>query len=171
MTLQIRFATPQDAPTLHRFICELAAYEREPDAVEVTPQRLREQMAQPRPPFECLLAEEHGAQPAVAKGFALFFSSYSTWRGCPGLYLEDLYVSPAHRGAGVGRALLGALARLARARGCARLEWWVLDWNEPAQRFYESLGAQAMGEWTTYRLTDEALEALAQRGPTIEGGA
>lgn len=171
MPLKIRFATPDDASTLHRFICELAEYEREPDAVKVTPAQLREQMGQPQPPFECLLAEEEvEAEAPSARGFALFFSNYSTWRGRSGLHLEDLYVSPTYRGAGVGGALLAALARLAQARGCARLEWWVLDWNTPAQRFYESLGAKAMGDWTTYRLTDEALANLAKKGPPIGSG-
>jgi GNAT superfamily N-acetyltransferase len=164
VTLRIRFATPEDASILHRFICELAEYEREPDAVEVTPDELRAQLSQPRPPFECLLAEQGDAAAAEALGFALFFGSYSTWRGRPGLYLEDLYVSPVHRGAGIGRALLAALARLARERGCARLEWSVLDWNTPAIGFYEQLGATARSDWTVYRLTDEALERLAAMG-------
>lgn len=168
VSLRIRFATPDDAPTLHRFICELAAYEREPAAVKVTADELRAQLSQPRPPFECLLAERPGDAATEALGFALFFGSYSTWRGRPGLYLEDLYVPPVHRGAGVGRALLAALARLARARGCARLEWPVLDWNAPAIGFYARLGAIAMSEWTTWRLTDEALERLASEGPAVE---
>jgi hypothetical protein len=96
--LRIRFATPEDASILHRFICELAEYEREPDAVKVTPAELHAQLSQPRPPFECLLAERGDAPAAEALGFALFFASYSTWRGRAGLYLEDLYVPPAHRG-------------------------------------------------------------------------
>lgn len=167
MPLRIRFATPEDAPTLHRFICELAQYEREPDAVKVTAAELHAQLSQPRPPFECLLAEEGEGPAAQAQGFALFFGSYSTWRGRPGLYLEDLYVSPAHRGFGVGGALLAALARLAQERGCARLEWSVLDWNTPAIGFYARLGAIAMSEWTTYRLTDAALERLAATGAAV----
>lgn len=183
VSLRIRFATPEDAPTLHRFIRELAEYEREPDAVRVTPEQLRAQLSQPRPPFECLLAEDeghgegegpgegpHGGVAGQARGFALFFTSYSTWRGRPGLYLEDLYVPLAHRGAGVGGALLAALARLARERGCARLEWSVLDWNTPAIGFYERLGAIAMSEWTTYRLTDDALERLAASGAAVGTG-
>jgi GNAT superfamily N-acetyltransferase len=167
VTPRIRFATPEDAALLYRFIRELAEYEREPDAVKVTTDELRAQLSQPRPPFECLLAErddEAGPQPL---GFALFFVSYSTWRGRPGLYLEDLYVPPVHRGAGVGRALLAALARLARERGCARLEWAVLDWNTPAIGFYERLGASAMSEWTVFRLTDDALERLAATGEAV----
>lgn len=164
---RIRFATPEDAPLLHRFICELAEYEREPTAVKVTTDELRAQLSQPRPPFECLLAERTGEPTPEALGFALFFASYSTWRGRPGLYLEDLYVPPAHRGAGVGRALLAALARLARERGCARLEWSVLDWNTPAIGFYEKLGAIARSDWTVYRLTDDALERLAATGAAV----
>lgn len=168
MPLQIRFATPDDASLLHRFVRELAEYEREPLAVKVTEEELRAQLSQPRPPFECLIAERGDEGPEVqALGFALFFASYSTWRGRPGIYLEDLYVPPVHRGAGVGRALLAALARLARERGCARLEWSVLDWNTPAIGFYERLGATAMSEWTIFRLTDDALERLAGRGEAV----
>lgn len=168
MSLRIRFATPEDAETLHRFIVALAEYEREPDAVQVTPAELREQLGRERPPFECLLAEDPDASPPVARGFALFFHNYSTWRGRPGLYLEDLFVPQEHRGQGVGGALLASLARLARERGCARMEWWVLDWNRPAIEVYEGLGATAMSEWTTYRLTDEPLRQLAERGLPIE---
>jgi GNAT superfamily N-acetyltransferase len=168
VTPRIRFATPGDAALLHRFICELAEYEREPAAVKVTVDGLRAQLSQPRPPFECFIAERVDGDPAPqALGFALFFTSYSTWRGRPGLYLEDLYVPPVHRGAGVGRALLAALARLAHERGCARLEWAVLDWNTPAIGFYERLGAVAMSEWTVYRLHDDALERLAATGVAV----
>jgi GNAT superfamily N-acetyltransferase len=164
VSTRIRFATPEDAELLHRFVRELAEYEREPDAVEVTVGELRAQLSQPRPPFECFIAERDGEGGVQPLGFALFFGSYSTWRGRPGLYLEDLYVPSEHRGAGIGRALLAALARLARDRGCARLEWSVLDWNAPAIGFYERLGATPRSEWTTYRLTGEALEQLAEAG-------
>ena len=157
MALTTRFATPADAETIHRFIVGLAEYEREPDAVEVTPAILRAQMTSPRPPFECVLAEVDGA----AVGFALFFQSYSTWRGRPGLYLEDLFVEPAHRGHGVGVALLRRVAALAVERGCARLEWAVLDWNTPAIGFYRNLGAVPLDEWTVHRLSDAALAAVA----------
>ena len=167
MTPRIRFATPGDAALLYRFICELAEYEREPAAVKVTVDELRAQLSQPRPPFECLIAERSDELPPIALGFALFFTSYSTWRGRPGIYLEDLYVPPVHRGVGVGRLLLAALARLACERGCARLEWAVLDWNTPAIGFYERLGAIAMSEWTVYRLTDDALERLAATGEAV----
>jgi GNAT superfamily N-acetyltransferase len=144
---------------IHRFVVGLAVYEREPDAVEVTPATLRAQLAGPRPPFECLLAEVDG----VAVGFALFFSTYSTWRGRTGLHLEDLFVDEAHRRRGVGRALVGRLAALARERGCARLELAVLDWNAPAIAFYRALGAVPLEEWTTYRIDGAALQALASK--------
>ena len=157
MRVTIRFATPADADTLHAFITGLAVYEREPDAVLVTPAVLREQLAAARPPFECLLAEHDG----VARGFALFFATYSTWRGRPGIWVEDLFVPEAHRRRGVGRALLRRLAQLALERGCARLEWSVLDWNAPALGFYRTLGAQALDQWTIHRLCDAPLAALA----------
>jgi len=150
--MQIRFATPADAETIHRFVCELAAYEREPDAVEATPASLRAQLGSERPPFECLICEDAGA----AVGFALFFHNYSTWRGRRGLYLEDLYVTPAARGRGYGRSLLSRLMELARERGCARMEWSVLDWNAPAIGFYETLGARPLDGWSTWRLEDFA---------------
>jgi GNAT superfamily N-acetyltransferase len=154
--LTIRFAQADDADTILHFIRELAIYEREPEAVKVTGDELREQLADATPPFECLLAEEAG----VACGFALFFHNYSTWRGRRGLYLEDLFVPPAHRGRGIGKRLLGELASIAVERGCARLEWAVLDWNQPAIDFYRALGATPMDEWTTFRLSGEALERL-----------
>lgn len=153
----IRIATPDDAATILRFIRELADYEREPDAVEVTLDTLREQLASARPPFECVIAELAG-EPV---GFALFFANYSTWRGRAGLYLEDLYVTPEARGSGVGKALLRHLAALAVARGCVRMEWSVLDWNAPAIGFYDSIGASPMSQWTVYRLADGALRAFA----------
>jgi GNAT superfamily N-acetyltransferase len=153
----IRPARVDDAATILRFIRELATYEREPDAVEVSEATLRAQIGSPRPPFECVLAELEGAP----VGFALFFPSYSTWRGRAGIYLEDLYVTPEARGAGVGKALLGHLASLAIARGCARLEWSVLDWNAPAIGFYASIGATPMSEWTVFRLSGDALVAAA----------
>lgn len=156
MTLRIRAARPGDAGTIHQFIRGLAEYEREPDAVDVTPEELAQQLALPHPPFECLLAERDNH----AVGFALFFMNYSTWRGRPGLYLEDLFVPQKHRGDGVGRALLERLARITTERGGARMEWSVLDWNEPAIRFYERLGATPLGEWTAWRLTGDALTNL-----------
>lgn len=154
----IRLAEPADVPVLLQLVRELAEYEREPDAVRVTPEDLRAQLACARPPFECVVAEWDGA-PA---GMALFFQNYSTWRGRPGVYLEDLFVRPEFRRRGIGRALLAHLARLARERGCARLEWAVLDWNAPAIAFYRALGAVALDTWTVFRLTDEALDRLAR---------
>lgn len=155
--LAIRFAGPADAALVHRFIGALAAYEREPDAVEVDVATLADQLGDPDPPFECLIAEWRG-EPA---GFAVFFHSYSTWRGRRGLYLEDLFVQPAHRRRGIGRALLRRLAGLAVERGCARFEWAVLDWNTPAHDFYRTLGAAPLDAWTTWRLDGPALAALA----------
>lgn len=152
----IRLATAADAATIHGFIVALAVYEREPDAVEVTPAVLAAQLASDRPPFECLLAEVDG----TAVGCALFFQIYSTWRGRIGLHLEDLFVLPEHRRRGLGTALLARLAALALARGCARLEWAVLDWNLPAIEFYRASGAEPLGEWTTWRVSDEALVTL-----------
>ncbi len=154
----LRFAEPRDAATILRFVRELAEYEREPDAVEATEETLAHQLAEAPPPFECLIAEADGAP----VGMALFFHSYSTWRARRGIWLEDLYVTPSARGQGHGAALLRALARLAVERGCARLEWSVLDWNEPAIAFYRALGASPMSEWTTMRLDGEALRALGR---------
>ena len=159
MSIALRPATPEDAPEIHRLIVALATYEREPDAVVVTSAELATQLASERPPFECLLAEADG----VVVGFALYFHNYSTWRGRAGLYLEDLFVEPAQRGRGIGRKLLIALAAIAVARGCARMEWMVLDWNEPAIAFYRSLGAQAVDGWHVFRVTDTALTDLAKR--------
>ena len=146
--IELRFARAEDAPRILQFIQALASYEREPNAVRVSEEQLRNQLSEPRPPFECLLAD-YSAQPA---GFALFFPTYSTWLGRPGLWLEDLFVLPELRQHGVGRALLRKLAELAAARGCGRLEWSVLDWNQQAIDVYEHLGARAdQGGWTTYR--------------------
>jgi GNAT superfamily N-acetyltransferase len=125
--------------------------------VRATPESLRAQLAAERPPFECLLAEEDGR----AIGFALFFPTFSTWEGLPGLYLEDLFVRDEARGAGVGRALLAALARIAVERGYGRLELAALDWNTPAIGFYERLGGTAMDEWTVFRFAGDALGRLA----------
>ncbi len=155
--ISVRRARPDDAALIHGFICELARYEREPDAVEATPASLRADLDREPPPFECLIGEID-AEPV---GFALFFHNYSTWRGRRGLYLEDLFVTEQHRGAGAGRALLGAVARIASERGCARMEWAVLDWNQPAIDFYRSLGAEPLEEWTLFRLGGDALERLA----------
>ncbi|MBZ5714533.1 GNAT family N-acetyltransferase [Nannocystis pusilla] len=159
MLARLRAAGPADAADIFRLIVDLATYEREPDAVVVTVDELRAQLAAERPPFECLLAEDDDG---AVVGFALYFHNYSTWRGRPGLYLEDLFVEPSRRGRGIGKQLLVRLAQLAVERGCARMEWAVLDWNTPAIGFYERLGARAVSEWTIFRLTGQELLNLAQ---------
>jgi GNAT superfamily N-acetyltransferase len=164
--LRIRPATAGDVPLIRRFIRELAEYERLADQAVATEEDLHETLFGERPYAEVLIAEV-GAEPA---GFALFFHNYSTFLGRPGIWLEDLYVRPEHRGAGVGRALLARLAALAVERRCGRLEWWVLDWNEPALRFYRSLQARPMDEWTVFRLSDEPLLRLAEEAPASPAG-
>ena len=153
----IRPATPADVPTVLQLIRDLATDERDPDAVKATEATLREALFGARPVAEALLAEVDG----VAVGVALFFTNFSTWTGKAGLYLEDLFVGEAARGMGVGKALLVHLAGIAVARGCARFEWAVLDWNTPAIGFYESIGARAMDDWTIMRVEGEALAKLA----------
>lgn len=157
---EIRPATEDDVPIILSLIRELAEYERLSHEVVATEGLLRESLFGERRGAEVLIACCKGA-PA---GFALFFHSFSTFLGRPGIYLEDLYVKPEFRGRGIGRALLAHLARLAKERGCGRLEWAVLDWNEPAIKLYKSIGAVPMDEWTVYRVTGEALETLATRG-------
>ena len=154
----IRPATAADVPVIVRLIRALAEYERLSDQVVLEEGRLREHLFGPRPAAEVLLAEDEGR----VVGFALFFPNFSTFLGRPGLYLEDLFVLPEFRGRGHGKALFQALARLAVERDCGRLEWAVLDWNEPAVGFYRSLGAVPMDEWTVYRLTGPALEKLGK---------
>lgn len=157
MNLRIDPAREDDCAQILQFIRGLAEYERLSHEVIATEASLRATLFGPIPAAEVLIARLDGA-PA---GFALFFPSYSTFLAQPGIYLEDLFVLPALRGGGVGRALLTEVARLAVQRGCGRLEWSVLDWNEPALRFYRSLGAQPMSEWTVQRLTGATLERLA----------
>jgi GNAT superfamily N-acetyltransferase len=157
----IRFASVVDVPLIHRLIRGLAEYERLVEDAVVTEADIRDSLFGDNPAAEVVIAEISGA----AAGFALFFHNYSTFLGRRGLYLEDLFVLPAHRGQGVGRALMARLARLATDRNCGRFEWWVLDWNESAIRFYESLGARAMDDWTVYRLTGEPLARLASEWP------
>jgi GNAT superfamily N-acetyltransferase len=154
----IRPATPADTATIAALIRGLAEYERLSQHVTMEEGRLREHLFGPRPFAEVLLAEEAGA----VVGFALFFPVFSTFRGEPCLYLEDLFVKPEHRGKGHGKALLRELARRTVERGCGRLDWAVLDWNEPSIAFYRSLGAVPMNEWTVYRLDGEALAALGK---------
>jgi GNAT superfamily N-acetyltransferase len=155
--LEIRFATSQDADVILRFIQALAEYERMPHAVEVDAPTLARQLSEERPPFECLLADLDG-KPA---GFALFFPTYSTWRGKRGIWLEDLFVLPEARRHGVGKALLRRIAAVAVARGAGRLEWSVLDWNELAIGFYKTIGAALLPEWTLCRMSGASIEALA----------
>ena len=162
--LRIEPASEADVPLILGFIRELAEYERLLEHVVATEELLREQLFGERPGAEVVIARWRG-EPV---GFALFFHNFSTFVGRRGLYLEDLYVRPAYRGKGVGRALLAFLARTAVARGCGRLEWWVLDWNEPAIGFYRALGAQPMSDWTVFRLSGEPLAALA-RSPLDAG--
>ncbi|MBW2464771.1 MAG: GNAT family N-acetyltransferase, partial [Deltaproteobacteria bacterium] len=152
-TVQLRPADPSDAPRILALIQALALYEKEPDAVEVDAETLRAQLGADRPPFECVLAMDGGD----AVGFALYFQTYSTWRGRPGMWLEDLFVVPESRGRGIGKELLSHLAAEAVRREYGRLEWSVLDWNESAIRFYESLGAAPMDEWTTHRVDRDSL--------------
>ena len=159
MTTQIRPATSADVPLILQLVRDLAAFERESDKVIATEPMLFEALFGPHPAAEAVVAELDG----TPVGMALFFHNFSTWTGWRGLYLEDLYVTPEARGAGVGKALLQHLAALAVERGCTRFEWSVLDWNEKAIRFYKSMGAEPMEEWTVYRVTGDALAALAGR--------
>jgi GNAT superfamily N-acetyltransferase len=159
----IRPATAADTPTIARLIRELAEYERLAADVVFDEGRLREHLFGPRPFAEVLLAEDAGA----VVGFALFFHNYSTFVGKPGVYLEDLFVEPAHRGRGHGKALLRAIARLAVERDCGRLEWAVLKWNEPAIGFYRSVGAVAMDGWDVYRLEGVALQSVGSVTPSV----
>ena len=156
--MRLRPAGESDIETIIELIHALADYEREPGAVVLDRNELRRHLFGPRPYAEVVLAETDDGESA---GFALFFHNFSTWEGKPGIWLEDLFVRPEVRGHGNGRALLAELARLAVERGCARLEWSVLDWNEPSIAFYRALGANPMDEWTTYRVAGEALTALA----------
>jgi GNAT superfamily N-acetyltransferase len=153
----IRPATASDVSTICRLIRALAEYEHLSHEVILDENRLREHLFGPRPYAEVLLAEDQGE----VVGFALVFHNYSTFLGKPGLYLEDLFVRPEHRSKGHGKALLRAVARMAVERGCGRLEWAVLDWNEPAIGFYRSLGAAPLDQWIVYRLTGEALRAAS----------
>lgn len=155
-TTIIRKATPSDVGSILQLIRDLAAYEREPDAVLATEATLHATLFGPTPNAEAIVAELDGQ----TVGMALFFTNYSTWSGRTGIYLEDLYVMPDARGHGLGKALLARLARLAVSRGCARVEWSVLDWNKTAAGFYKSLGAVAMTDWTVFRLDGDALARL-----------
>ncbi|MEO7166758.1 MAG: GNAT family N-acetyltransferase [Spartobacteria bacterium] len=154
----IRFATRDDVPLILALIRELAEYERAPNDVVATEDQLRENLFGPQPAAEVLLGEEAGTPVC----FALFFHNFSTWTGRRGIYLEDLFVRPAVRGKGYGKTLLIRLAQIADERGCGRMEWAVLDWNEPAIEFYRKLGARPNDEWTIFRLTRDGIAQLAQ---------
>ncbi len=162
---RLRMARPEDVPTILRFVRELAGFERLLDRVTATEDDLRASLFGARPYAEVVVAETDGPV-----GFALFFHNYSTFLGRPGIYLEDIYVAPEARGRGVGRALMRYVAKLAVERRCGRLEWAVLDWNGSAIAFYRSLGAEAMDEWTVYRLTGKSLERLAAAGGQAAAG-
>jgi GNAT superfamily N-acetyltransferase len=154
---EIRTARAEDVPIILQLIRDLATYERAPNEVTATEEQLVEVLFGPRPSAEVMLAFEED----TAVGFAVFFHNFSTWLGRPGLYLEDLFVKPEVRGKGYGRALLVHLAKIARERGCGRMEWAVLDWNDPAIQFYHKVGAAPMDEWTVFRLTGEGIAKLA----------
>ena len=156
--LEIRPATADDVPLLVAFIRELAEYERLAHEAAATVDSLRDALFGPRPAAEALFAELDG-RPV---GYAIFFTNFSSFTGRPGIYLEDIYVQPASRAQGIGKRLLAYVAQVAVERGCGRLEWAVLDWNEPSIQFYKSLGARAMSDWTTYRLTGDDLKKLGR---------
>lgn len=155
--LEFRYATEEDTPRILFFIKELARYEKMLDQVVATEDLLRESLFKKKD-AEVIFAVADGKE----IGFALFFHNYSTFLGRAGLYLEDLYIMPEYRGKNYGRSLLKHLAKIAAERGCGRFEWWCLDWNEPSIDFYLSLGAEPMKEWTTYRLSGDALAKLAE---------
>lgn len=162
MEIRIVQATAVDVPAILELIRGLADYEKLSDQVTATEDQLRDTLFGTRPGADVLLAYAD----RECAGFALFFPNYSTFLAKPGIFLEDLYVKPAWRGKGIGRTLLVRIAQIARERGCGRLEWEVLDWNEPSIGFYKSLGAVPMDEWTKYRVTGDALERLAVSSPT-----
>ncbi|MDK1488693.1 GNAT family N-acetyltransferase [Sinorhizobium sp. 7-81] len=158
MATSIRNAVPEDAETILRFITELAIYEKAEHEVEATVERLQASLFGPDAITRAVICEVDG----IPAGFAIWFYNYSTWQARKGLYLEDLYVTPEYRGSGAGKLLLKHLARTAIAEGCGRFEWSVLDWNEPAIRVYEAIGAEPMSEWKRYRLAGAALKAFAE---------
>jgi len=163
----IRPATEQDVPAILQMIHDLALYEKEPDAVRNTPELLRQALFGENPRIYAAMAENGAGE---VRGFALWFLNYSTWEGVHGIYLEDLYVVPEARGEGHGKALLQHLAAIAVDKGYARVEWSVLDWNEPSINFYRGLGARPMDGWSTFRLTGEALEEFGSAVPaTVHG--
>ncbi|MCH8620420.1 GNAT family N-acetyltransferase [Undibacterium sp. TS12] len=166
MNITIRPAQPDDAGLIHAYIVELAIYERAEHEVIASVDDIRQSLFAPDSPARGLICSIDGQ----VVGYAVYFLSYSTWLGRKGMYLEDLYISPAHRGSGAGKALLRHLAQVAVESGCGRLEWSVLDWNEPAIQFYLSIGAQPQDEWVRYRLAGEGLLSFAagQGRPRVE---
>ena len=160
-SLTIRPATIADTDLILHFVRELAIYEKAEDEAKATPEHVRRTLFCEQPAVFGLICEVDGK----AVGFAVYFFNYSTWQGQHGLYLEDLYVSPEQRGKGAGKALLSHLAKIALDNNCGRFEWSVLDWNMPSIEFYDSLGAKPQSEWIRYRMTGEALQALAQQAP------
>lgn len=158
MALNIRRARPEDTKQIHQFICDLAEYEKALDEVKCSETSLQESLFSEHTVAYALMIEVDGE----AIGYAIYFYNYSTWLAAKGLYLEDLYVDPQHRGKGAGMAMMKTLAGIAQAQHCGRFEWSVLDWNTPSIEFYESIGAKAQDEWRGYRLEGEALQALIE---------
>ena len=153
----IRFARKEDSPRIHTLIKDLALYEKAPLEAKATLEQIEESLFSDDPHAFCHVVEVDG----TVVGISIWFLNYSTWLGKPGIYLEDLYIDPAYRGKGFGLALLKELAKICIERDYERLQWWVLDWNEPSIEFYKSLGAEAMDEWTVYRVSGDALRKLA----------
>lgn len=153
----IREAKISDVPAIYQLIIDLAVYEKEPDAVIASPDQIEENLFGANPVAFCHVAEVEGK----VVGIAIWFLNYSTWLGKAGLYLEDLFVNPEYRGKGLGLELMKTLAKLCVERGYERFQWWVLDWNEPSINFYKAIGAEAMDEWTVYRLSGNALRSFA----------
>lgn len=160
---RVRPARPGDVTRIDALVRELADYEREPYAVKATPEDFGAAFFNPHPRVHCHVVEVDAPGGPVVVGLAIWYVTFSTWRGRHGLWLEDLYVQPAYRRLGAGRALLTELAAICADRGYARMEWLVLDWNEPAHRFYRSVGAEPQDDWTVWRVTDELLKALGAR--------
>ena len=162
--MSVRPVRPDDVPAVVGLVRELAEYEKSASEVRLTDRQLHDRLFGDSPAVfgHVAVADEDGAHPGEVVGIALWFLNFSTWRGTHGIYLEDLYVQPAHRGTGLGKELLRTLAALCVERGYSRLEWWVLDWNTPSIEFYKAAGAVALDEWTVFRLTDDALTDFAQ---------
>ncbi len=157
MSICIRTARHEDAPQIFQFVCDLAEYEKALKEVKCTAESLADSLFSDTSVAHALMVEDHGQ----AIGYAIYFFNYSTWLAAKGLYLEDLYIDPAHRGKGAGIGMMKTLARQAKKQGCIRFEWSVLDWNTPSIDFYEAIGAQSQEEWLGYRLEGAALDLLA----------